>query len=213
MRRFVSAFVPIALAVAFCGCSRGTSTGTDPTPTTPTAPRVVTLSAVVDITTDVNVTAGYTGTFNWAGQSATIPAGAGIDHVRFSFYDGQKNPTAFGKLLILDREYLGTPANLNSSTPGWLATSTTIADGEYVFVDDVKLNGGTRYWFYTDTQGSFWGSFDTDIYPPGDLYVSGMLNLAFRRAQASGRMVNGVYVPPPAGVYVDANFRIRGAAR
>ncbi len=61
----------------------------------------------------------------------------------------------------------------------------------------------------TDTQGSFAGSFDTDIYTDGDLYVTGFATNPFRRAQASGRMVNGTLVAAPAGVFVDANVKLQ----
>jgi hypothetical protein len=60
------------------------------------------------------------------------------------------------------------------------------------------------------TLGSFVYSFDTDTYPGGDLYATGYPTNPFRKSQASGRMVEGHYVPPPAGVFVDANFRLQG---
>jgi hypothetical protein len=62
-------------------------------------------------------------------------------------------------------------------------------------------------------RATFAGSFDTDIYPGGDMYVTGMPTLPFRKVSASGRMVGDTYVPPPPGVFVDANFRLQGFAR
>ena len=62
---------------------------------------------------------------------------------------------------------------------------------------------------YTDSQGSFAGSFDQDIYPGGDLYLTGIQSQPFRKAPASGRMVNGTFVPGPAGVFLDANFKLQ----
>jgi hypothetical protein len=53
-------------------------------------------------------------------------------------------------------------------------------------------------------------SFDTDPYPGGDFYVSGYPTYPFHKAGASGRMVGTVYVPPPAGVFLDANFTLQG---
>jgi hypothetical protein len=44
------------------------------------------------------------------------------------------------------------------------------------------------------------------------MYVTGFPTLAFHLSPASGRLVNGVFVPAPAGVINDANFRLRGAA-
>ena len=54
---------------------------------------------------------------------------------------------------------------------------------------------------------------NTDIFADGDMYVSGIASAPFRKAQASGRMVNGVFVPAPAGVFVDANFKLQARPR
>ena len=114
-------------------------------------------------------------------------------------------------MYILTQEYTGLPRDLGPSTAGFLARSESTSDGQYVFGPAVTLTGGGRYWFYTDAQGSFAGSFDQDIYPGGDLYVTGFPTLGFRKAPASGRMVGNTYVPPPAGVFIDGNFRLQGS--
>lgn len=167
------------------------------------------LQTLVDVTTGLDVTSGTTGTFNWAGQSFVVPGSGIFAAPRFNFYSFQKAPAAFGSLYLLEREYLGLPGGLGSTTPGFIARSAPGANGVYEFASDVRLTAGRRYWVYTDTQGSFAGSFDQDIYEAGDLYVSGFPTQPFRKAPASGRMVNGTYVPPPAGVYVDANFKLQ----
>jgi hypothetical protein len=172
-----------------------------------------TLVTVVDVAVGIDVTAGYTGTTNWAGQSFTVPPGSGYRAPRFNWYSLQKEPVAFGQLYVLTEEYLGLPGDLGSSTRGFVARSERIEGGLYTFGADVALDGATRYWAYTDTQGNFAGSFDTDIYAGGDMYVTGMPTLPFRKLSASGRMVGDTYVPPPAGVFVDANFRLQGLAR
>jgi hypothetical protein len=154
------------------------------------------------------VTTGTTGTWNHVGQSVTIPGRGAFNRIRFNWIDFAGTASAFGTLYLLDREYLGTPPGLSNSTPGFIAKSEGTAAGQYVFHQGVVLRGGSQYWFYTDTMGSLAGSFDTDIYAGGDMYVSGFPTVAFRKAQASGRMVGGVYVPPPPGVFVDANFRL-----
>jgi hypothetical protein len=56
-------------------------------------------------------------------------------------------------------------------------------------------------------------SFDTDIHPGGDLYATGYDLNPFRRSPAGGKYVNGVWVPPPAGIFLDANFRLQASAR
>ena len=57
------------------------------------------------------------------------------------------------------------------------------------------------------------GRVTTHIYAGGDMYVTGIASLPFRKAQASGRMVNGIFQPAPPGVYVDANFKLQAIAR
>lgn len=206
MRRISAALVlTMAAGAMLGGCERKS-----PSPTSPgaTSATVVTL---VDVTESIQVTSGGTGTFNWVGQSVSLPAGGPYANIRFNWYTFRKEAAAFGNLYVLTEEYLGLSGNLNASTPGFVARSERIESGEYVFAASVKLTGGRKYWFYTDAQGSFAGSFDTDIYPGGDMYLSGYHAVPFFKAPASGRMVNGVYVPPPTGVFLDANFRLQGS--
>ncbi len=172
-----------------------------------------TLRTLVDNQTGLDVTSGGTGTFNWAGQSFVVQDSGAFGDLRFHWYSFQRAPVAFGSLYLLTQEYLGVPGNLGSTTAGFVARSERIENGVYVFGAGATITGGTKYWVYTDTQGSFAGSFDTDIYPSGDLYVTGFPTSPFRRAQASGRMVNGVFVPAPAGVFIDANFKLQAKAR
>jgi hypothetical protein len=172
-----------------------------------------TLVTVVDVSVGIDVTAGYTGTTNWAGQSFTVPPGSGYRAPRFNWYSLQKERVAFGQLHLLAEEYLGLPGDLGPSTRGFVARSERTEDGSYVFGAGVVLDGGSRYWVYTDRQGNFAGSFDTDIYAGGDMYVTGVPTLPFRKVSASGRMVGDTYVPPPPGVFIDANFRLQGLAR
>jgi hypothetical protein len=193
------------VAVAFVGCSHGASNPAAPGGTSGSGNVV----AIVDVSDSVGVTTAGTGTFNWAGQSVTLPAGTFSD-LRFNWYSFQRTPTAFGTLYLLKQEYLGLPRDLGPSTPGFVARSDRIENNAYIFPSTVTISGGGRYWFYTDTNGSFAGSFDTDIYPGGDLYLTGFPANPFRKAAASGRMVGGTYVPPPAGVFIDANFKLQG---
>lgn len=195
----------VALAVA---CQSRTDSATSPAPVSPAS-----LQTLVDVTTGLEVTAGQTGTWNWAGQSFTVPGAGTFTDLRFHWYSFQRSAAAFGTLYLIDREYVGLPQGLGPHTPGYLARSERITDSAYVFAPGVTVTGGAKYWVYTDTQGAFAGSFDQDIYPGGDLYLTGFPTNPFRKAPASGRMVNGVYVPPPAGVFLDANFKLQARAR
>jgi hypothetical protein len=171
------------------------------------------LQPLMDVTEGLNVTSGQTGTWNWAGQSFVVPQGGSFTDVHFNFYSFKKEPVAFGNLYLLTQEYLGLPSGLSASTPGFVGRSETTANGVYTFGTSVVINGGTKYWVYTDTQGAFAGSFDTDIYPAGDQYVTGIASQPFRKTQASGRMVNGTFVPAPAGVFTDANFKLEARSK
>jgi len=171
------------------------------------------LRTLMDVTTGLEVTSGQTGTFNWVGQSFVVPETGSFGDLRFNFYSFQKAPVAFGNLNLLTQEYLGLPGSISPATTGFVARSESTADGVYTFATAVVITGGTKYWVYTDAQGSFAGSFDTDIYTGGDMYVSGFPSSPFRKAQASGRTVNGVLIPAPAGVFVDANFRLQARGR
>jgi len=112
--------------------------------------------------------------------------------------------------MVLAVLVLGLPTDLSPAMPGFIARSESNTGGVYVFAPEVTLEGGKQYWFYTDTQGSFASSFDTDLYSGGDLYVTGINSFPFHKASASGRMVGNTYVPPSAGVFLDANFKLQG---
>jgi hypothetical protein len=202
MRNQVSAAIGV-VALVLSGCSSSsTPSGPSSTGSLKTIAEAEVSDAIVD------VTAGSVGTWNWAGQSVNVPAGS-YSNIRFNWYHRAKTPSAFGKVYLLTQEYLDVPGNLPTAA-GLVSSSTTIENDEYVFPATVTVTGPRTYWFYTDTQGDFANSFDIDTYPGGLSYVTGVPTLGFRLLTASGRMVNGVYVPPPPGVYVDSNFRLRG---
>jgi len=211
--------IAAALAVA-----TATACTAAPSAPLPSGASPVMLQTMVDVPVTVTNAAGTVGTWNFAGQSIAIPTGGNIDHVRFAWYHRRQDPrpTAFGRVYILDREYLGPPSGLSTSTPGFVGRSEAVApvssphlqaEGEYVLPEALVLQAGTRYWFYTDSRGDFLNSFDEDLYAGGTGYVSGMPDLAFRIGTASGRMANGVFVPAPPGVTTDNNFRLRANVR
>lgn len=146
----------------------------------------------------VEVMGGTTSTSNnYPGQSVTIPGHGAHNHLQFNWYNSAQEPVAFGRLYILAQEYLGSPADLNPATPGVIARSLAIENGEYVIGQSVVLRAGQKYWFYADAQGAFVHSFDSSTYPDGDMYIVGMPALPFHRAQSA------------PGVFIDANFRLQ----
>jgi len=90
----------------------------------------------------------------YCGQSFTTPSGGPWHNITFNFYSTPaggatpaSTPAAAGTAFLLTQEYLGTPAALSSSTPGYLAQSISISGGVYVFPSSLALSPGTKYWF------------------------------------------------------------------
>lgn len=193
------------------------------------------LATIVQASTVEQVGAGQTGTSNnYLGQSLTIPDTSSYNNVRFN-WDGfgdvaptapaTRGPLAAGELFLLTQEYLGLPGNLGPTTPGYVAQSQQIENGQYVFSPSVTLNAATKYWFYASwPPGSVGGfhpitGFSEDSYAGGDMYIapelSGFNPLPFRKAPASWLLISPgpppVYHIPPAGTFIDANFTLMGA--
>ena len=221
-----SAVVVLATALSAAACTQSPSAPSD----TIVRGALATIVDVplVDSPISVDVTSGLVGTWNYVGQSVSIPSGADVGTVQFAWYhyNPRGESTAFGRIYVLDREYLGLPGDLSPTTAGFLArsaaqpASTNNAPGtqgsEYELPSSLVLKGGRKYWFYTDTMGAFAMSFDQDLYSGGNMYHSGTQTRPFSESKASGRGVggiNGVFVPAPPEVTVDANFRLRGRTR
>jgi len=105
--------------------------------------------------TIVQVTSGTGIAGAYFGESFTTPAGGAWNHITFNFYataasgsTPASTPAAAGTAFLLTQEYLGTPAALSSSTPGFLAQSISNAGGVYTFPPSVVLNPNTQYWVY-----------------------------------------------------------------
>lgn len=215
--------VAVAALVTSSGCQ---NPATAPTPSASTVvPRTETVSR--PIVTLVEVSRQLTMTSrNYVGQSVTIPGAAAVGNIRFNWYTYKtpadqaarnETPTAFGRLYVLSQEYLGVPAGLSSSTPGYVGRSASLAEGQYFFEPSVTLAAGARYWFYTDTGGSFVTSFNVSSYPGGDMYITGQTDPTFpvqpfRKCVASWlAQPGGGYLIPPPGTFQDADFRLQGS--
>ena len=209
MRTIVGLIAVMTSGLIAAGCGEA---ATPASPSPPAAP--VTLQTVVELPVHepiADVTAGSVGTDNYPGQSVYVPWGV-YSHLRFQWYTRTRQAAAFGKLYLLTQEFLGRPVDLPNAT-GIVAVTSVIEQGEFVFDPALQLSGAKTYWFYADAFGAYSTSFDIDTYSGGVGYVTGIWSQPFRRTQASGRMVNGQFVPAPPGVTTDANFRLRAAAR
>lgn len=58
-------------------------------------------------------------------------------------------PTAVGNVYLLGQQYAGTPSNLSSSTPGYIATGVDVGT-VYQFSASVTVNPNTQYFIYSD---------------------------------------------------------------
>jgi hypothetical protein len=129
------------------------------------------------------------------GQSLMTPSGGPWHDLTFNFFANTPatTPTAAGTAFLLTQEYLGTAANLSSSTPGFLAQTSNIVGGQWVFAPGVTVQPNTKYWVY---ENAVLAPITDDILVPGiQEYVAG--------------------APPPSGqTYmgqgVSANFRLSG---
>ena len=88
----------------------------------------------------------------FSGQSFTTDPGSPTSNIALNFFSfptpgGVSPPFAAGDGFLLSMEYLGTPANLSSSTTGFLG-QTTASGGFYTFAPSLTLLPNTQYFFY-----------------------------------------------------------------
>ena len=165
------------------------------------------MTGAVRASTIVTFTDGISTTDGFEGQSVTTPAGGPFDHITFNFYadPAATVPLAPGDLFLLTQEYLGLPPDLSSSTPGFLAQSTGVSSGVYLFDPSVTLQGGTQYFFsHNENFNKAWGRF----YPGGMEYFTGASFANFQASPTDDVLFNlsgtevtiGPTVPEPASL-------------
>jgi hypothetical protein len=130
-------------------------------------------------------TAGLSVSTFFPGNSLTTPNGGPWDHIAFNWFSDAPGttPAAFGTLFLLTQEYLGTPAALSGATPGFVAQSSSIAAGRYLFDEHVVLAPNTRYFFYANASGLLSGNSDV---PGENLYFSFDANTNYATTPADG---------------------------
>jgi VPDSG-CTERM motif len=92
---------------------------------------------------------GATSLAAFVGQSFTTNPGSPTSNIAFNLFSDvpATTPYALGTGFLLSMEYLGTPAALSSSTPGFLGQATA-AGGFYTFDPSLTLLPLTQYFFY-----------------------------------------------------------------
>lgn len=100
--------------------------------------------------TIVENTAGtFASAAGYFGQSFTTPTGGPWYDIGFAFLTPGDAPYALGSLFLTTTPYTGTPAGLSSSMAGFVAESTTISGGMWVFSSSVALQSSTTYYVYS----------------------------------------------------------------
>jgi hypothetical protein len=135
-------------------------------------------------------TGGTSAGSQYPAESFTTPAGGPWNNITFNFVAGDfATPAAVGTAYLLTQAYTGTPAGLSSSAAGFVAASTGVSGGKYVFAPSVTLQPNTQYFVFSDS--SFVMSWD----------VSGTSSASFYRALTS----SGVFANFPL---LEANFQV-----
>lgn len=116
----------------------------------------------------------------YVGQSFTTVSAGPVSNIAFNFFSDvpATTPYAIGTGFLLSMEYTGTPANLSSSTPGFLGQAAA-AGGFYTFDPSLTLLAGTQYFFYENAlvpQGAISGG---NFYAGGQGYVASSENDSF----------------------------------
>lgn len=136
--------------------------------------------AAVEIANNPTWDAITIGTSPQVGQSFTVGSGPGYNEISVSFFT-EPDPRdifgtgahASGELFLLSQSYAGASANLSSSTPGYIAQSTSAVFGSWLFDPSVTLVGNTTYWLYTKNMSATSLRFaaSSNPYPGGIEYV------------------------------------------
>lgn len=154
------------------------------------------------------------------GESVITPTGPGWNNITFNWISPTSSPVAFGTLFLLSQQYLGTPAALSSSTAGFLAASTGISSGKYVFPSAVVLLPGTTYWFYSNgliSAGAITLGCPSGSCPSLAIYFSASANTNFAGDNVGQEnfSLQGTAVPEPSSLVLLASglAGLLGAAR
>jgi hypothetical protein len=116
----------------------------------------------------------------FSGQSFTTPSSSRPwDDITFNYFSDvpAATPLAGGTAFILSQLYSGTPADLSSSTPGFLAASTGITGGVYDFPASLVLQPHTQYFVYQN--GALLATSGDNVISGGQQYFSFASGSAF----------------------------------
>ena len=119
-------------------------------------------------------TAGFSGSAvgpGSLGQSVTTPDGGPWNAITFNLFNFITNaPFAYGTLYLLADPFAGNVADLGSATAGYVADTSTITDGAWVFPASGTLQPNTQYYFYMASGVPAPVLFGVDLYAGGLAY-------------------------------------------
>lgn len=160
--RIAAAGVLTVIASAWGGCS-------DPAPVIPAPTPLPRVIQIITEWASNGINSGPT----TVGQSVTV-AGGPFDQLRFRFLLPPGGEPANGTLFLLTREYLESQYELGAQTPGVIASTSRIEDGEFAFDPAFRIVAG-KYWFMTNSNMRVYTTpGNQDLYPGGDAYSAGL---------------------------------------
>jgi hypothetical protein len=137
------------------------------------------------------------------GHSVVIPSGGPWDNLTFNFYSDASpavTPHAFGTLFLLSQDYFGTADALSAATTGYIANSTSISGGKFVFPTNVTIQPNTTYFFYQDgtSSGNITGNAPSGVAGEFHSFISDS-DSAYTGATSSGSnfSLEGTAIPEP----------------
>ena len=165
----------------------------------------------------------YTGSAGYVGQEFTTPSGGPWDDITFNFFSNEgpaTTPNAQGDLFLTSTEYVGTPAGLSTSIPGFIAEalSSSISGGAWVLSPSVTLQPSSAYYVYSDalfSAGSITGasapSGATFLFSPSSTtdFVTSPASANF---EVSGSAVSAVPEPGTVSTILLGAFAVAGFA-
>jgi hypothetical protein len=156
-------------------------------------------SVITQVTSGTSTTASQAGICPcYLGMTFTTPGGGPWNNITFNLYqtpaagtNPASLPEAVGTAFILTQPYFGTPANLSTSTTGYVTSTNVIASGVYIFPPNIVLDPNTQYFFYANAQF------------PNATYINNSLPISFIVSPAIG-------LPNFAQITGSPNFSLSG---
>jgi len=137
----------------------------------------------------------------WWGVTFQTPTGGPWDKLTFNFYgETTITPDAAGTLYLLSQPFTGVPNALSSTAPGFIASTSTIVGGEWVFNSSLTVQPGTQYYLFADQQMVIEGG-GTDVATTRNYFTTDPNTTYLVSSPGSGQpdfLFAGTVVPEPS---------------